>query len=84
MKYYVCHRDQRYYLSTEHAPKNGASRWIHLINPTEEEIHSLSGEYNVPESILSSVADPSEVARSEGRYCSEYDLFILRNPSLIF
>ena len=80
MKYYVHHRDQKYYLSGEHTSKKEDCRWIHLINPTEEEIHSLSGEYNVPESILSSVADPSEVARSEGRYCSEYDLFILRYP----
>lgn len=80
MKYYVHHRDQKYYLSGEHASKKEDCRWIHLINPTEEEIRFLSGEYNVPEAILSSVADPSEVARSEGRYRSEYDLFILRYP----
>lgn len=80
MKYYVHRRDQMYHLDTEPSPQNEESHWIHLINPTEEEIASLSRDYQVPESILSSVADPSEVARSEGRYNSAYDLFILRYP----
>lgn len=80
MKYYVRCSDQVHRSATEDQSKEEKNRWIHLINPTEEEIQSLSREYNVPESILSSVADPSEVARSEGRYRSDYDLFILRYP----
>lgn len=80
MKYYVHTHDQRYRLTTDDDSKKDTCRWLHLIDPTEEEIRSLSQKYKVPQSILSSVADPGEVARSDGKYSSTYDLFILRYP----
>lgn len=80
MKYYVYNHDQMYSVRTEDLSENDTCRWVHLIDPTEEEIRSLSQKYKVPESVLSSVADPGEVARSDGRESSTYDLFILRYP----
>lgn len=80
MKYYVDNRDYIYSLTTDKSSTEETGHWIHLIDPTEEEIQSLSQKYQVPESILSAVADPGEIARSDGRYSSTYDLFILRYP----
>lgn len=80
MKYYVDNRDKIYSLTTDMSSTDEIGHWIHLIDPTDEEIQSLSQKYQVPESILSAVADPGEVARSDGRYSSTYDLFILRYP----
>lgn len=80
MKYYVHTHDQMYRVTTDDFSNKDTCRWVHLIDPTEEEIRSLSRQYKVPESILSSVADPGEVARSDGRYSATYDLFILRYP----
>lgn len=80
MKYYVDNRDKIYSLMTDMSSTDEIGHWIHLIDPTDEEIQSLSQKYQVPESILSAVADPGEVARSDGRYSSTYDLFILRYP----
>lgn len=80
MKYYVHTHDQMYRVTTDDFSNKDTCRWVHLIDPTGEEIRSLSQKYKVPESILSSVADPGEVARSDGRYSATYDLFILRYP----
>ncbi len=83
MKYYVHTHDQMYRVTTDDFSNKDTCRWVHLIDPTEEEIRSLSQKYKVPESILSSVADPGEVARSDGRESSTYDLFILRYPVVV-
>lgn len=39
--------------------------WIHLENPSEDEIQSITQKYNIPYDYLYSTLDPDEVSRAE-------------------
>lgn len=52
--------------------------WIHLLNPTDEVIESLSEKLNIPPDFLTSPLDPDESARTEKD--DEVILVVLRIP----
>ncbi|MEK6190406.1 MAG: magnesium transporter CorA family protein, partial [Carnobacterium alterfunditum] len=39
--------------------------WIHLSDPTADEIHQVVGQFNFPKDYLDGVLDPDEVSRYE-------------------
>ncbi|WP_051912511.1 magnesium transporter CorA family protein [Carnobacterium funditum] len=45
--------------------KDQISDWLHVTNPTVDEIEYLSKKFNFPKDYISSVKDPDELARQE-------------------
>jgi len=54
--------------------------WIHMESPTEDEIKSIIGEYEIPEDFITDLQDADENARLE--YEDDAILFIIRVPLL--
>lgn len=54
--------------------------WIEIIEPTDEEIKTISKTYNIPRDYLYDVKDPYEVPRVEGLEDDRPNLFVLSFP----
>ncbi|MGB3160801.1 magnesium transporter CorA family protein [Carnobacterium sp.] len=60
---------QSYYTDSDghlvNGTKDQSCDWIHVTNPTSEEIDYLASRFSIPKDYLSCVNDPDEIAREE-------------------